>query len=45
VTRLHLEMAGQDVTALLPRGAVVPEPGETIAIGWGDSELHLMEAP
>ena len=44
-TRLHLEMAGLDVTALLPRGAVVPDPGETIEIGWGDSDLHLMEGP
>lgn len=42
-TRLHLEMAGVDLTMLLPRGAQVPEPGETVSIGWADSDLHLME--
>ncbi|MCX7645127.1 MAG: ABC transporter ATP-binding protein [Rhodobacteraceae bacterium] len=43
-TRLHLEMAGLDITMLLPRGAQVPQPGETVSIGWADGDLHLMES-
>jgi putative spermidine/putrescine transport system ATP-binding protein len=43
-TRLHLEMAGRDLTALLPRGAAVPAPGETVPIGWAEGEVHIMEA-
>ncbi|MDH3265090.1 MAG: ABC transporter ATP-binding protein [Paracoccaceae bacterium] len=42
-TRVHLRMAGRDLTALLPRGAEVPRPGETVGIGWGEGDLHLME--
>jgi putative spermidine/putrescine transport system ATP-binding protein len=45
VTRVHLSMADHDVTALLPRGAMVPRPGETVEIGWADSDLHLMDEP
>jgi hypothetical protein len=30
---------------LMPRGASVPDPGQTIRIGWGDSDLHLMGEP
>ncbi len=44
-TRLHLEMAGRDLTALVPRGAEVPRPGQTVEIGWGEGDLHLMEGP
>jgi putative spermidine/putrescine transport system ATP-binding protein len=42
-TRVHLKMAGLDLTVLLPRGAEVPAPGQTVAIGWADGDLHLME--
>ncbi len=43
VTRVHLEMEGRDLTALLPRRAAVPAAGQTVGIGWDAGDLHLME--
>ncbi len=42
-TRVHVTLDGRDLTVLLPRGAPVPAPGETVALGWGAGDLHLME--
>ncbi len=44
-TRLHLELAGTEVTALVPRGTRIPEAGQKIHVAWNDADLHLMEAP
>ncbi len=43
--RVHLDMEGIDLTALLPRGAPVPQPGEIVHLAWDEAELHLMDAP
>ncbi len=43
--RVHLDMEGIELTALLPRGAPVPQPGETVHLAWDEAELHLMDAP
>ncbi|WP_343081732.1 ABC transporter ATP-binding protein [Ostreiculturibacter nitratireducens] len=42
-TRVHLDMEGVDLTALLPRGAGVPRQGEEVRVSWDDGDLHLME--
>lgn len=42
-TRVQMELAGTEVTALLPRGTKVPEPGQKIHVAWNDADLHLME--
>lgn len=44
VTRMTLDMDGQGITALVPKGQPVPEKGSTIHIGWDADALHLMGA-
>lgn len=42
-TRLILEMAGAQATAIIPHGTKVPEPGQKINVVWNDADLHLMD--
>lgn len=42
-TRVQIDMAGTPVTVLLTRNVKVPEVGQTIRVGWNDTDLHLME--
>ena len=44
-TRVHLDMDGLDLTALVPRGQPVPQVGEKVTLGWDQGDLHLMDAP
>jgi putative spermidine/putrescine transport system ATP-binding protein len=41
-TRVHLDMEGVDLTALLPRGAAVPGVGDVVRVSWEPAELHIM---
>ena len=43
VTRLTLNMDGQKLSMLLPKGEDVPETGATVHIGWDEDALHPME--
>ncbi len=42
-TRLGLDVDGQRINALLPAGEPVPAEGETVRLGFAESDLHLME--
>ena len=41
-TRLVMEIDGMRITALLPKGAFVPGPGDTVHISWEAADLHVM---
>ncbi|WP_306005407.1 ABC transporter ATP-binding protein [Aquicoccus porphyridii] len=43
VTRLTLDIDGQKLAMLLPKGEEVPEKAATVHIGWDEDALHLME--
>lgn len=43
VTKLSLDFAGQNLTALVPAHADAPDVGETARIGWDPSRVHIME--
>jgi len=42
-TRVALEAAGQEIAALVPAGATVPDIGATAGLTWEPAALHLME--
>jgi putative spermidine/putrescine transport system ATP-binding protein len=42
-TRVTLEAAGTRVSALLPRGAMRPRPGEAVHLAWDAADLHPMK--
>ena len=42
-TRLTLDFEGQQISALLPKGAEVPETGKTVGLDWHPSALHVMD--
>jgi putative spermidine/putrescine transport system ATP-binding protein len=42
-TRVALEAEGQRLNATLPAGAVLPKAGETVALAFERSQLHLMD--
>lgn len=44
-TRVTLDLGGEAISVLLPKGAVLPAVGNTVQIGWDDSALHIMETP
>lgn len=43
-TRVTLNAGGTRVTALLPKGAPRPAPGEAVHLAWDAADLHLMKA-
>jgi putative spermidine/putrescine transport system ATP-binding protein len=43
-TRMTLDAGGTRVTALLPKGARRPAPGEAVHLAWEAADLHLMKA-
>lgn len=43
-TRVTLNAGGTRVTALLPKGAQRPAPGEAVHLAWDAADLHLMKA-
>jgi putative spermidine/putrescine transport system ATP-binding protein len=43
-TRVTLDAGGTRVTALLPKGARRPAPGEAVHLAWEAADLHLMKA-
>jgi putative spermidine/putrescine transport system ATP-binding protein len=42
-TRVTLDAQGTRVTALLPKGAARPAPGETVHLAWEPADLHPMK--
>ncbi len=42
-TRLALDFEGQQVAALLPKGAHVPATGDMVGLHWDPSALHVMD--
>jgi putative spermidine/putrescine transport system ATP-binding protein len=41
--RVHLALDGLDLSALIPRGAGVPEEGAEVGLAWDPAALHLMD--
>ena len=42
-TRVALDVDGTRVTALIPKGARRPRPGEAVHLGWDAADLHPMK--
>jgi putative spermidine/putrescine transport system ATP-binding protein len=42
-TRVALEFLDLEISALVPKGTVIPEDGEMAKISWDDGDLHVME--
>jgi putative spermidine/putrescine transport system ATP-binding protein len=42
-TRVALDVDGTRLTALIPKGARRPAPGEAVRLTWNDSDLHPMK--
>jgi len=43
-TRLTLDWDGEQVSAVLPKGAAVPKAGDEVRLAWDEDALHLMGA-
>jgi putative spermidine/putrescine transport system ATP-binding protein len=43
-TRVALDASGTRVSALIPRGAQRPRPGEAVHLSWDKADLHPMKA-
>lgn len=44
-TRVAMTVDGAPMTMLLPKGAPIPRPGETVHVNWAPEDLHIMAAP
>jgi putative spermidine/putrescine transport system ATP-binding protein len=42
-TRVTMHVDGVPMSMLLPKGAVIPKPGDTIQVDWSPDDLHVME--
>ncbi len=42
-SRVVMDMDGTRVTALLPKGAIVPKPGASVTVTWNAADLHVMD--
>jgi putative spermidine/putrescine transport system ATP-binding protein len=42
-TRLTLAWDEETITVLLPKGAPVPNAGDSVRLSWDEDALHIME--
>lgn len=42
-SRIVMNMSGTRVTALVPKGAYVPEVGQSVHLSWDAEDLHIMD--